>query len=68
MIDRTFDLSAIADAHRHMEANGQVGKVIVTVRHRSGRSPYRQPSRDRASACRLSVLVGHRGQPGHSVT
>ncbi|MFE2570862.1 zinc-dependent alcohol dehydrogenase family protein [Streptomyces mirabilis] len=33
VIDRTFDLSAIADAHRHMEANGQVGKVIVTVRH-----------------------------------
>ncbi|MFF7889206.1 zinc-binding dehydrogenase [Streptomyces sp. NPDC020794] len=33
VIDRTFDLSAIADAHRHMEVNGQVGKVIVTVRH-----------------------------------
>ncbi|MFF8024509.1 zinc-binding dehydrogenase [Streptomyces sp. NPDC007896] len=33
VIDRTFDLSASADAHRHMEANGQVGKVIVTVRH-----------------------------------
>ncbi|MCC9312286.1 zinc-dependent alcohol dehydrogenase family protein [Kitasatospora sp. RB6PN24] len=31
VIDRTFDLSEIADAHRHLEANGQVGKVVVTV-------------------------------------
>ncbi|MFJ9968298.1 zinc-binding dehydrogenase [Streptomyces avermitilis] len=33
VIDRAFDLSAIADAHRHMGANGQVGKIIATVRH-----------------------------------
>ncbi|MBV2152895.1 zinc-dependent alcohol dehydrogenase family protein [Kitasatospora sp. SUK 42] len=33
LIDRTFDLEEIVDAHRHMEANGQVGKIVVTVRH-----------------------------------
>ena len=30
-VDRTFDLTAIADAHRYLEANGQFGKVVVTV-------------------------------------
>ncbi|GAA2254538.1 MULTISPECIES: zinc-dependent alcohol dehydrogenase family protein [Kitasatospora] len=33
VIDRTFDLSEIAEAHRHLESNNQVGKVVVTVRH-----------------------------------
>ncbi|MFJ8624318.1 zinc-dependent alcohol dehydrogenase family protein [Kitasatospora sp. NPDC093550] len=33
LIDRTFDLTEIVDAHRHMESNGQVGKIVVTVRH-----------------------------------
>ncbi|MFE2941484.1 zinc-dependent alcohol dehydrogenase family protein [Streptomyces sp. NPDC059255] len=33
VIDRTFDLADIADAHRYLEANGQVGKIVVTVRH-----------------------------------
>ncbi len=33
LIDRTFDLEEIVEAHRHMEANGQVGKIVVTVRH-----------------------------------
>ncbi|MGK4581180.1 zinc-dependent alcohol dehydrogenase family protein [Kitasatospora sp. HPMI-4] len=33
VIDRTFDLSEIVDAHRHLESNSQVGKVVVTVRH-----------------------------------
>jgi len=28
-VDRTFALSEIADAHRHMEANGAAGKVVV---------------------------------------
>ncbi|EME96586.1 zinc-dependent alcohol dehydrogenase family protein [Streptomyces mobaraensis NBRC 13819 = DSM 40847] len=31
LIDRTFPLHAIADAHRHLEGNGQVGKIVVTV-------------------------------------
>jgi NADPH:quinone reductase-like Zn-dependent oxidoreductase len=31
VIDRTFDLAQIADAHRYMEANGHVGKIVVTV-------------------------------------
>ncbi|MCA4822122.1 zinc-dependent alcohol dehydrogenase family protein [Serratia sp. JUb9] len=31
VIDKTFRLEDIADAHRYMEANGQVGKIIVTV-------------------------------------
>ncbi|MGI5521647.1 zinc-dependent alcohol dehydrogenase family protein [Micromonospora sp. CA-259024] len=33
VIDRTFDLTEIAEAHRYMEANGQVGKIVVTVTH-----------------------------------
>ncbi|MFI5754987.1 zinc-dependent alcohol dehydrogenase family protein [Streptomyces sp. NPDC051569] len=31
VIDKTFPLDAVADAHRHLEAGGQVGKVVVTV-------------------------------------
>ena len=30
-IDRIFPFGAIADAHRHLEGNGQVGKIVVTV-------------------------------------
>ncbi|GAB7182009.1 zinc-dependent alcohol dehydrogenase family protein [Kitasatospora sp. Ki12] len=33
LIDRVFDLTEIVEAHRHMESNGQVGKIVVTVRH-----------------------------------
>ncbi|MEW9529654.1 zinc-dependent alcohol dehydrogenase family protein [Microbispora sp. NPDC049125] len=33
VIDATFALADIADAHRHMEANGQLGKIVVTVPH-----------------------------------
>ncbi|MFH8760695.1 zinc-dependent alcohol dehydrogenase family protein [Streptomyces atroolivaceus] len=33
VVDKTFELSDIAEAHRHMEANGQVGKIVVTVTH-----------------------------------
>lgn len=32
-IDKTFDLEDIAQAHRYMESNAQIGKIIVTVRH-----------------------------------
>ena len=31
IIDRTFSLDAIADAHRYMESNQQKGKIVVTV-------------------------------------
>lgn len=31
VIDKTFRLEDIAEAHRYMEANGQVGKIVVTV-------------------------------------
>ncbi len=31
VIDRTFPLDAIADAHRYMESNQQQGKIVVTV-------------------------------------
>ncbi len=31
VIDRTFPLAAIADAHRYMESNQQKGKIVVTV-------------------------------------
>jgi NADPH:quinone reductase-like Zn-dependent oxidoreductase len=30
-IDRTFPLAQIVAAHRHMESNQQIGKVVVTV-------------------------------------
>ncbi|MER5519728.1 zinc-dependent alcohol dehydrogenase family protein [Streptomyces sp. NPDC002763] len=33
VVDRTFDLADIAEAHRYMAANGQVGKIVVTVTH-----------------------------------
>ncbi|QCA06651.1 zinc-dependent alcohol dehydrogenase family protein [Pantoea vagans] len=32
VIDKTFPLEEIADAQRYMEANGQVGKIVVTVK------------------------------------
>ncbi|MCQ8190265.1 zinc-dependent alcohol dehydrogenase family protein [Streptomyces rugosispiralis] len=38
LIDRTFPLDAIADAHRHLEAGGQVGKIVVTVAPGAGTS------------------------------
>ena len=31
VIDRTFPLDEIADAHRYMESNAQCGKIVVTV-------------------------------------
>ena len=31
VIDRTFPLDAIGDAHRYMESNRQKGKIVVTV-------------------------------------
>ncbi len=31
ILDRTFSLDAIADAHRYMESNQQKGKIVVTV-------------------------------------
>lgn len=33
VVDRTFDLSGIVEAHRYMESNAQVGKIVVTVQH-----------------------------------
>ncbi|EOD63847.1 NADPH:quinone reductase [Amycolatopsis vancoresmycina DSM 44592] len=35
-MDRTFDLADLAGAHRYLEANGQFGKVVVTVGGLSG--------------------------------
>ncbi|MEV6768564.1 zinc-dependent alcohol dehydrogenase family protein [Nocardia sp. NPDC051030] len=32
-IDRTFDLTEIVEAHRYLESNTQVGKIVLTVRH-----------------------------------
>ncbi|HEX8869584.1 MAG TPA: zinc-dependent alcohol dehydrogenase family protein [Lentzea sp.] len=31
VVDRTFDLTEIADAHRYMEESGHIGKIVVTV-------------------------------------
>ncbi|MEV0661388.1 zinc-dependent alcohol dehydrogenase family protein [Actinomadura luteofluorescens] len=31
VIDRTFPLSEMADAHRHLESNTQIGKIVVTA-------------------------------------
>ncbi|MFJ8962339.1 zinc-dependent alcohol dehydrogenase family protein [Lentzea sp. NPDC102401] len=33
VVDRTFDLAEIADAHRYMEASSHIGKIVVTVTH-----------------------------------
>jgi NADPH:quinone reductase-like Zn-dependent oxidoreductase len=30
-IDRTFPLEQIVEAHRYMESNQQIGKIVVTV-------------------------------------
>ena len=31
IVDRTFPLEQIVDAHRHMESNVQRGKIVVTT-------------------------------------
>jgi NADPH:quinone reductase-like Zn-dependent oxidoreductase len=31
IISRTFPLSDIIEAHRYMESNAQIGKIVVTV-------------------------------------
>jgi NADPH2:quinone reductase len=31
IVDRTFELSRIAEAHRYLESNAQVGKIVVTT-------------------------------------
>lgn len=33
VIDRTFDLDDVVQAHRHLESNAQIGKIVLTVRH-----------------------------------
>ncbi|WP_354644243.1 zinc-dependent alcohol dehydrogenase family protein [Kitasatospora camelliae] len=33
VVDRTFDLTEIVEAHRHLESNAQIGKIVVTVDH-----------------------------------
>ncbi|MFI1104083.1 zinc-binding dehydrogenase [Streptomyces melanogenes] len=32
-VDRVFGLDEIVEAHRYMEAGGQVGKIVVAVDH-----------------------------------
>jgi NADPH:quinone reductase-like Zn-dependent oxidoreductase len=32
VIDRTFPLDKVADAHRYLESNRQFGKVVLTTR------------------------------------
>jgi NADPH:quinone reductase-like Zn-dependent oxidoreductase len=31
LIDKTFAFDDIVEAHQYMEANGQVGKIVVTL-------------------------------------
>jgi NADPH:quinone reductase-like Zn-dependent oxidoreductase len=38
VVDRTFDLTDIVEAHRYMAANEQVGKIVVTVAHEGAAS------------------------------
>lgn len=33
VIDRTFDLMDIVEAHRYLESNAHVGKIVATVKH-----------------------------------
>ncbi|MEV1007832.1 zinc-dependent alcohol dehydrogenase family protein [Streptomyces sp. NPDC049881] len=37
VVDRVFDLSEVAEAHRHLESGTQVGKIVLTVPHRHPR-------------------------------
>ncbi|GAA3024601.1 zinc-dependent alcohol dehydrogenase family protein [Streptosporangium longisporum] len=39
VVDRTFDLADIAEAHRYMESNAQIGKIVVTVAHDGREEP-----------------------------
>ena len=32
-VDRTFELGEIVEAHRYMESNTHVGKIVATVSH-----------------------------------
>lgn len=38
VVDRTFPLAEIAEAHRYLEAGAQVGKIVVTVDHGAPRA------------------------------
>jgi NADPH:quinone reductase-like Zn-dependent oxidoreductase len=31
LVDKTFPLSQIVEAHRYMESNQQIGKIVVSV-------------------------------------
>ncbi|HEY7485627.1 MAG TPA: zinc-dependent alcohol dehydrogenase family protein [Streptosporangiaceae bacterium] len=33
IVDRTFELSEIVEAHRYLESNSHIGKIVVTVPH-----------------------------------
>ncbi|TDB73887.1 zinc-binding dehydrogenase [Micromonospora sp. KC721] len=33
VVDRTFELADIVEAHRYLESNTQSGKIVVTVPH-----------------------------------
>ncbi|KUJ68035.1 NADPH:quinone reductase [Streptomyces albus subsp. albus] len=33
VVDRTFELGDIVEAHRYLESNAQIGKIVVTVSH-----------------------------------
>ncbi|GIH90244.1 zinc-dependent alcohol dehydrogenase family protein [Planobispora siamensis] len=33
VVDRTFELGDIVEAHRYLESNAQIGKIVVTVTH-----------------------------------
>ena len=37
--DSLFTLETIVDAHRHMEANRNIGKIVVTIRHDTAPRP-----------------------------
>jgi NADPH:quinone reductase-like Zn-dependent oxidoreductase len=31
IVDRVFSFDKIVDAHRYLEASGQIGKIVVTI-------------------------------------
>lgn len=39
VIDSTYKLEDIAEAHRHMEANRNMGKIVVTMTPQSEETP-----------------------------
>jgi hypothetical protein len=64
VIDRRFALDDIAEAHRHMEANANVGKILVDVTSTSfGSSCHKRVATFRAPGGHLAAWACSGVQP-----